>query len=43
MAHRSLDQLDKKILSLIAEDARIPFLEVARECKVHNLLSTQKR
>ena len=34
MAHRSLDQLDKKILSLIAEDARIPFLEVARECKV---------
>ena len=34
MAHRSLDQLDKKILRLIAEDARIPFLEVARECKV---------
>lgn len=34
MAHRSLDQLDKKILSLIAEDARIPFLEVARACNV---------
>lgn len=34
MAHRGLDQLDKKILCLIAEDARIPFLEVARECKV---------
>ena len=34
MAHRSLDQLDRKILRLIAEDARIPFLEVARECKV---------
>lgn len=34
MAHRSLDQLDKKILRLIAEDARIPFLEVARECNV---------
>lgn len=34
MAHRSLDQLDKKILRLIAEDARIPFLEVARECSV---------
>ena len=34
MAHRSLDQLGRKILRLIAEDARIPFLEVARECKV---------
>lgn len=34
MAHRGLDQLDKKILHLIAEDARIPFLEVARECNV---------
>ena len=34
MAHRSLDQLDKKILRLIADDARIPFLEVARECNV---------
>lgn len=34
MAHRGLDKLDKKILCLIAEDARIPFLEVARECKV---------
>ena len=34
MAHRSLDKLDKKILHLIAEDARIPFLEVARACNV---------
>ena len=34
MAHRSLDQLYKKILRLIADDARIPFLEVARECNV---------
>ena len=33
MAHR-LDTLDKKILRLIAEDARIPFLEVARVCNV---------
>ncbi|MBR5652875.1 MAG: Lrp/AsnC ligand binding domain-containing protein [Prevotella sp.] len=33
MAHR-LDALDKKILKLIAEDARIPFLEVARVCNV---------
>ena len=30
MSHHNLDTLDKKILRLIAEDARIPFLEVAR-------------
>ncbi len=29
-----IDSLDKKILSLITQNARIPFLEVARECKV---------
>ncbi len=29
-----IDSLDKKILSLITKNARIPFLEVARECKV---------
>lgn len=29
-----LDALDKKILKMIAENARIPFLEVARECNV---------
>lgn len=34
MAHQRLDKLDKQILRLIAEDARIPFLEVARACKV---------
>lgn len=34
MSHTSLDQLDEKILSLIAGDARKPFLEVARECGV---------
>lgn len=34
MAHHNLDSLDKKILKLIAEDARIPFLEVARACNV---------
>lgn len=34
MAHHNLDSLDKKILRLIAEDARIPFLEVARSCYV---------
>lgn len=30
----NLDSLDKKILTLVANDARIPFLEVARTCKV---------
>ena len=34
MSHHNLDSLDKKILHLIAEDARIPFLEVARACDV---------
>lgn len=34
MANQLLDNLDKKILRLIAEDARIPFLEVARSCNV---------
>ena len=34
MAQHILDSLDKKILRMIAEDARVPFLEVARECKV---------
>ena len=34
MAHHNLDSLDKKILRLIAEDARMPFLEVARVCNV---------
>lgn len=29
-----IDELDKQILKLIAEDARIPFLEVARLCNV---------
>ncbi len=33
MAHQ-LDSLDKKILKMISEDARIPFLEVARACNV---------
>lgn len=34
MGHHSLDKLDKKILQMLSEDARIPFLEVARECNV---------
>lgn len=34
MAIPKLDQLDKQILSMIAADARVPFLEVARACNV---------
>ena len=34
MAHHQLDALDKKILKMIAAEARVPFLEVARACNV---------
>ena len=34
MTYQRLDKLDKQILRLIAGDARIPFLEVARACNV---------
>jgi Lrp/AsnC family transcriptional regulator for asnA, asnC and gidA len=32
--YKSIDELDQKILRLITKNARIPFLEVARECGV---------
>ncbi|MBQ9399427.1 MAG: AsnC family transcriptional regulator [Bacteroidales bacterium] len=34
MSGYQLDQIDRKILSLLANDARKPFLEIARECGV---------
>lgn len=34
MGHHQLDSLDYKILKLISGNARIPFLEIARECNV---------
>lgn len=34
MSKYELDDLDKQILKLISDNARIPFLEVARACKV---------
>ena len=34
MAIQKLDKLDKRILHMISEDARVPFLEVARVCNV---------
>jgi len=32
--HSQIDDLDKKILSLVSKNARVPYLEVARECNV---------
>ena len=34
MSIAQIDQLDKKIISMLQANARIPFLEVARECGV---------
>ena len=34
MATQKLDKLDQRILHMISEDARVPFLEVARVCNV---------
>ncbi|NDW10393.1 Lrp/AsnC family transcriptional regulator [Dysgonomonas sp. 520] len=34
MKNDQIDELDQRILKLIGENARIPFLEVARECNV---------
>ena len=34
MSKQILDKLDRQILKLISQDARIPFLEVARACNV---------
>ena len=34
MANQKMDKLDRQILKMIAEDARVPFLEVARACNV---------
>ncbi len=34
MAHANIDELDHKILELVSSDARMPFLEVARQCGV---------
>ena len=34
MGHSQLDELDTQILKMVASNARIPYLEVARECNV---------
>jgi Lrp/AsnC family transcriptional regulator for asnA, asnC and gidA len=33
-ANNQIDSLDRKILSILTKNARMPFLEVARECNV---------
>ena len=47
MGHHQLDALDEQILKLIAGNARIPFLEVARACNAvsytHLTLPTTER
>jgi Lrp/AsnC family transcriptional regulator for asnA, asnC and gidA len=34
MATQKLDKLDRQILHMVSDDARVPFLEVARACNV---------
>ncbi len=34
MSEYKLDEMDRKILSFLVKDARMPFLEIARECGV---------
>ena len=34
MANSTLDQTDRKILSMLVNNARTPFLEIARECGI---------
>ena len=34
MATQKLDKLDRQILYMVSDDARVPFLEVARACNV---------
>ena len=43
MAHHQLDELDEKILKLIIGNARMPFLEVARECNRSAVADTGSR
>ena len=38
----NLDSLDEQILQMIASNARIPFLEVARACRVSAAASHQR-
>ena len=43
MEKYQLDELDKQILRMISENARIPFLEVARACNVSGAVNIYAR
>ena len=40
MPKTSLDAIDRKILKYLIKNARMPFLEIARECGIRVLRST---
>ena len=42
MSKQILDSLDRELLKLISQDARIPFLEVARACNVRGAAIHQR-
>ena len=42
MGHYQLDALDIQILRMVANNARIPYLEVARECNVSGAATHQR-
>lgn len=42
MSSYKIDEIDQKILSLLAQDARMPFLEIARECGVSGAAIQQR-
>ncbi len=39
---QNIDSLDRKIMGMIADDARIPFLEIARECNLSGAAIRQR-
>ena len=40
MAKTALDAIDRKILKYLIKNARMPFLEIARECGISSASST---
>ena len=34
MANYQIDEIDRKILSFLVGNARMPYLEIARECNI---------
>ena len=42
MSNYQIDQIDQKILSFLVKNARMPFLEIARECNVSGAAITRE-